>query len=195
MGDPRKIRKKYLLPPHPWQAQKIEEESKLLKEYGLKNKKEIRKTEAELRRYRGIARNLIGQTSDESEQRKKILLDKLVRMGLLKKGSSLDDVLALELKDILERRIQTIVYKKGYANSLKNARQLILHRHITLQGEKHTAPGTLIQVNQENAISCIKPKKLKPRKEEPILETKEKIEKQVPESIPKAKVKEKIEVE
>ena len=41
MGDPRKTRKKYDTPQHPWQKERMDQESVFLKEYGLKNKKEI----------------------------------------------------------------------------------------------------------------------------------------------------------
>ncbi|MDP7610203.1 MAG: 30S ribosomal protein S4, partial [Candidatus Woesearchaeota archaeon] len=41
MGDPKKQRKKYSKPSHPWQTERIEVEKVLMKEYGLKNKKEI----------------------------------------------------------------------------------------------------------------------------------------------------------
>ncbi len=39
MGQPRKSRKKYNTPPHPWNAERIKNENKLMTKYGLKNKK------------------------------------------------------------------------------------------------------------------------------------------------------------
>ena len=41
MGDPRKLRKKYYPPSHPWQKIRIDEEKILMKDYGFKNKKEF----------------------------------------------------------------------------------------------------------------------------------------------------------
>ena len=41
MGQPRKSRKKYNTPPHPWNAERIKNENKLMTKYGLKNKKEM----------------------------------------------------------------------------------------------------------------------------------------------------------
>ncbi|PIN72350.1 30S ribosomal protein S4, partial [Candidatus Woesearchaeota archaeon CG10_big_fil_rev_8_21_14_0_10_47_5] len=41
MGDPRKIKKKYSTPIHPWQRARIEEEGVIIKDHGLKNKKEV----------------------------------------------------------------------------------------------------------------------------------------------------------
>jgi len=43
MGDPRKLRKKYNTPMHPWQGQRIKEENEILKQYGLKNKRKYGK--------------------------------------------------------------------------------------------------------------------------------------------------------
>ena len=60
MGHPRKARKKYDTPPHPWNADRIKEENKLLQKYGLKNKKEIWKAETTVKRYRRDARHLLG---------------------------------------------------------------------------------------------------------------------------------------
>ena len=41
MGDPKKIRKKYSTPSHPWQKARIDEEKVVKRDFGLKNKKEI----------------------------------------------------------------------------------------------------------------------------------------------------------
>ena len=41
MGNPKRHRKKYSTPAHPWQRARIEEERELSKEYGFKNKKEM----------------------------------------------------------------------------------------------------------------------------------------------------------
>ena len=49
MGDPKKQRKKYETPLHPWQGERILAEKKIMEEYGLKNKKEIWKMNSMLR--------------------------------------------------------------------------------------------------------------------------------------------------
>ncbi len=41
MGDPKKPKKKYQTPMHPWNKERIGLEKELLKKYGLKNKEEI----------------------------------------------------------------------------------------------------------------------------------------------------------
>ena len=53
MGDPKKQRKKYTTPRHPWQRDRLDEERQLLKDYGLKNKKELWKFESLLRKFKG----------------------------------------------------------------------------------------------------------------------------------------------
>lgn len=155
MGDPRRIRKKYQKPRHPWRADRIEAEKKILREYGLKNKKEIWRVETILRNYRRQARNLLALRGEETEKKEKELLQSLIRLGLLKKNATLDDVLALKTRDLLDRRLQTVVYKKGLANTIKHARQLIVHGHVTVKGGKVTAPSYMVRVDEEDSIRVI----------------------------------------
>jgi small subunit ribosomal protein S4 len=153
MGDPRRIRKKYQTPSHPWQADRIQEEKKLLAEYGLKNKREIWKALAILRGIRGQARELLGKRGEQARRQEELLMGRLRRLNLLKKDASLDDVLALTVRDILDRRLQTLVYKKGLASTIKQARQFIVHGHITVAGRKVTAPSYLVRADEEDAIA------------------------------------------
>ncbi|WP_456473955.1 30S ribosomal protein S4 [Candidatus Pyrohabitans sp.] len=155
MGDPRRIRKKYHTPSHPWQADRIQEEKKLLAEYGLKNKREIWKALAILRGIRGQARELLGKRGEQAKRQEELLIARLHRLNLLKEGSSLDDVLGLTVKDILERRLQTLVYKKGLAFTMKQARQFIVHGHISVAGRKVTSPSYLVRATEEDAISYV----------------------------------------
>lgn len=155
MGDPRRIRKKYQKPRHPWRADRIEAEKKILREYGLKNKKEIWRVETILRNYRRQARNLLALRGEEIGKKEKELLQSLMRLGLLKENATLDDVLALKTRDLLDRRLQTIVYKKGLANTIKHARQLIVHGHVTVKGGKVTAPSYMVKADEEDSIQVI----------------------------------------
>lgn len=155
MGDPRRIRKKYQKPRHPWQADRIDAEKKILREYGLKNKKEIWRVETILRNYRRQARNLLALRGEEIERKETELLQSLRRLGLLKEDATLDDVLALKTRDILDRRLQTIVYKKGLANTIKHARQLIVHGHVAVKGGKVTAPSYMVKADEEDSIQVI----------------------------------------
>ncbi len=67
MGQPRKSRKKYNTPPHPWNAERIKNENKLMTKYGLKNKKEIWKADTLVRRYSREARYLLGFDMDQMQ--------------------------------------------------------------------------------------------------------------------------------
>ncbi|MEM5872477.1 MAG: 30S ribosomal protein S4 [Candidatus Aenigmatarchaeota archaeon] len=149
----KRQKKKYEKPLRIWDRERIEAEKKLLKEYGLRRKKEIWRMESILRKYRRIARNLAAKRDKEKE---KILLDKLNKLGLLKPDASLDDVLALTVENLLERRLQTLVYRKGLANTIKQARQLIVHGHIALDGRRVRWPSMLIPLADENKIGFYK---------------------------------------
>ncbi len=153
MGDPRKQRKKYRTPGHPWQKLRIEEERVILRDYGLKNKTEIWRMHSQLKNYSQQAKHLNALSSQESEKEKMQLLKKLQKIGLLKLNSRLDDVLILTLKDMLERRLQTIVYRKRLAKSIKEARQLIAHKHVAINGKKITSPSYMVKVDEEANIS------------------------------------------
>ncbi len=47
---------------------------------------------------------------------------------------------------LLERRMDNMVYRLGFANSRSEARQLVLHGHFTVNGEKMNIPSYLVQV-------------------------------------------------
>jgi len=128
----RRQRKKYDRPLKPWNKERIEREKKILKEYGLRRKSELWKTESMLRGFRRTARRL---EAKKDEQREKELIGKLTKIGVLSNGAKIDDVLALEVRNLLDRRLQTIIFKKGMANTIKQARQFIVHGHITVNNK------------------------------------------------------------
>lgn len=146
----------YETPNHPYQDERIAEESGLLGKYGLKNKEELWRAESELRQYRREARNALGEAGgDESqaEAQRSEFVARLQRLGILDEQESLADVLSLEVTDILERRLQSVVYRKGLANSVNQARQLISHGHITVDGARVQRPSYKMSVNEENAVA------------------------------------------
>lgn len=158
MGKPKFSRKKYETPSHPWQADRIDVERKITKKYGLKNKKEIWKGETALRKYRGQARGLLAKIGSGDPQIKKEsdqLLNHLTRLNILPLNSTLDDVLALENEAVLARRLQTLTYLKGLASTPKQARQLISHGHIEIDGRKITVPGYMVRKDEENEIGYV----------------------------------------
>jgi small subunit ribosomal protein S4 len=155
MGDPRKLRKKYTTPNHPWQKARIEEEKALLKEYGLSNKREIWKMSTIAKNYRDQIKSLVAAHSEQAKKEKSQLFDKLRSYGLLSAEGTMDDVLGLTVKNILDRRMQTLVFKRGLAKSPKQARQFIIHGHIRISDKKITKPSYLVNTAEENQIGFI----------------------------------------
>jgi len=153
MGDPKKQRKKYEAPRFAWQTDILQSELKLLGQYGLRNKRELRRHETTLSRFREIARSLLGMPSEERKTLERQLLDRLHRLGILPETAVLDDVLDLTIEDILERRLQTIVFNKGLAKSIHQARQLITHGHIAIEGQRVPSPSYLVLRNEEVGIT------------------------------------------
>jgi small subunit ribosomal protein S4 len=152
----KRFRKKYKKPRRPWDKALLEEERKIMIEFGLRRKKELWRAREELRKYRRMARDLNARRDKEKE---KVLIQKLYRLGLLPSPSAtLDDVLSLTVKDLLNRRLQTIVYKKGLANTIKQARQFIVHGHVRINGRRIVYPSYLVSRDEEDKITCdIKP--------------------------------------
>ena len=148
-----KLRKKYSRPKHPWQVDRIKEEAQLKQEFGYKNKKEMWKVQSTLRNFRAQARRLIPLTDKQAQLEKKQLLEKLVSLGLIKEGAQIEDVLGLSVKDLFERRIQTIMLRRKMANTIKQARQFITHGHVTIGNKKITSPSYLVKLSEENQIS------------------------------------------
>lgn len=154
MGDPKFSRKKYETPTHPWEAGRIEREREVILKYGLKNKKEVWKAETFLRRVRGQARRLFAREGEEqAEKEKDELLKRLAKLGVLPVEAKIDDVLALTLEDVLGRRLQTVVYLHGLANTPKHARQLIIHGHIAINGRKFRVPSYIVRKGEEDMIT------------------------------------------
>lgn len=144
MGDPRRLRNKYFRPKKLWDQERITEEKGLKQMYGLKNMRELWMATSELKKYRRVARQLLSLSDEDRKDCAQKLLTKLVRLSILKDTSSLDDVLSLEVKDVLERRLQTIVQRQGLAKSIAQSRQLITHGFISVNGKKVTKPSVLV---------------------------------------------------
>jgi len=152
MGDPKRQRKKFDTPRFPWQTDTLEAELKILGQYGLRNKREIWRHKTLLSKYRGIGRSLLSMSVEERSKQEKQLLDRLHRLGILPEGSELDHVLDLSLEDILERRLQTLVFQRGLAQSIQQSRQLIAHGHISIDGRKVSSPSYLVLKDEEEKL-------------------------------------------
>jgi small subunit ribosomal protein S4 len=154
----RNLRKKFRRPKKPWNIELIEERKALMSEYGLRRAKEIYVARELLRGYRERAKRLIAAAN---EAEKKALIGKLAKYGMLKADAGLDDVLALDVKNVLERRLQTVVFKKGMATSPRHARQLIVHGRVSVSGRRTVFPSYLVMSDEEAQIGWFRgePKK------------------------------------
>ena len=163
MGDPKKQKKKFSTPNHPWQKERIEAEKEILKQYGLRRKYEIWKMDSMLKDFLNRAKTLIAQRNPQSDLEKKQLLQRLNSLGLLKKDSKVEDVLNLTLKDVMERRLQTLLIRKQLARTMKQAREFITHEHVAIGERKVTAPSYLVTISEERNIRMVKAISLAPQ--------------------------------
>lgn len=146
----------YSKPRKPFEKERIKEENILKKEYGLKNKREIWKTIAKVNYFRKRAMAL----AKEDPKIQQEYFKKLRSIGL--KINSIADVLDLKVKNLLERRLPTLVARKGLAYSVKHARQMVVHKKILIDGRVINSPSYIVPVSLENKIS-LKEKKKKPK--------------------------------
>ncbi|MGY8701521.1 MAG: 30S ribosomal protein S4 [Candidatus Poseidoniales archaeon] len=155
MGHPKFSRPKYDSPAHPWKAARIEEEHAIRTNHGLKTMKEIWKAKSVLRRYRGQAMKLIGRvdmTAEHWQGEEQDMLLSMYNKGFIVNDATLDDVLSLAVEDVLNRRLQAQVYYKGLAMSMKQARQLVVHGHISIGDQKVTIPSYPVSRSEEEEI-------------------------------------------
>jgi len=160
-----KRKKQFSRPKKPWQLSRIKEENQLAKEYGLRNKKELWRAAELLKNWRELAKQTVSLAGEKQEQESKILLAKLQKYGIVAAEADIDDVLALNIKNILEKRLQTLVYKNSMALTPKQARQFITHNKVTVNGEKISSPAYLVKSSDKIAfIQGFKPNLISPAK-------------------------------
>lgn len=158
MGGLRKPKKKYLAgkPKKIWNKQLLLEELQLMGEYGLRNKRELWLARARLKWITRRARSLLSMTAEERAPLEMPFKEKLYKAGFIEDPNvPLDRILSLDVRAILERRLQTIVYRMGLAKSIYHARQLIVHGHIAIEGRRVTSPGFLVPRELEGKISLV----------------------------------------
>lgn len=162
--------KSYVKPLKSFEAGRIKDENELKKKYALKNKREIWKTQARIDYYRGRAKALANHPAKEQ----KVLFNKLNGLGL--KVEAIADILDLKVEDLLKRRLPTIVAQKKLADTVKQARQMVTHKRIKVDGKVVSAPSYLVPVSEENKIEIkkkVRKPKPAPQEEVPATEGKE----------------------
>lgn len=144
MGEPKKKRKVYDSVKSPWNFELLGAELTLIGEYGLKNKRELRTYRAILRKIRTAVRGTFSLSESDKNMKNVEIIGRLSKLGLIPDNSSIDSILKIGLKEILERRLQTIVFRKGIAQSPYQARQLITHGHILVNNNVIKKPGFFV---------------------------------------------------
>ena len=174
MGDIKRKQKLFSRPKKLYDRARMDEENVLVKRYGLKNKREIWKAKTAVSKLRRRAKGLIGKDIEEQQG----FFDKLSKEGFIIQDIS--DVLALTEENLFERRLQTILFKKGMANTVKQARQLIVHKNVLVDGNVVNIPSFVVTRELENKIT-LKERKVVSKKDvvdssEAVEDTNEKVE-------------------
>jgi small subunit ribosomal protein S4 len=143
---PKRKEKKFSRPRKIFDIALIKEENNLINKYGLKNRREVWRANFAVTKIRNIAKTLI--TADAKEQNEFVQRQKEKGFAV----ESIADVLGLSKEDYLKRRLQSIVLKKGYAQTPKAARQLVTHKHITIAGNIINSPSHLTTIKEEEAV-------------------------------------------
>ena len=151
----QKKHKTYSRPKRPFDKSRIDEEAGIVKEFGLKNKKELWKADAKIKTMREKAKKLISAKPEEQNA----LFERLNKIGM--NVNSISDVLSLTKKDFLARRLQTIVLKNKLATTTKSARQMITHKKIYVNDSIIDVPSYVVPINLENKIKIKKMIKIK----------------------------------
>jgi small subunit ribosomal protein S4 len=154
MGDPKKSRKRWQGPRHPWKKENLTKELSLVGKFGLRNKRELWSSNAILKSYRKQAGSILALDEEERAVKEKDLINKLSNLGLLDEGAVLDSVLGLSVEDILERRLQTVLLKLNKARTPYQARQMIVHGHVRIGNRRISSPSYIVSRSDESNINC-----------------------------------------
>ena len=81
------------------------------------------------------------------------LIKRLKKYGILENNTeTLEQILSLKIQDFLERRLQTLVFKKGLAKSIHHSRVLIRQRHISINNDLVDIPSFLVRIESQDKL-------------------------------------------
>ena len=70
----------------------------------------------------------------------------------VKKAEKSKESTGVALIQMLECRLDNVVYRLGFANSIRQARQMVVHGHILVNGKKVDIPSFAVQVGDEVSL-------------------------------------------
>lgn len=152
MGDPKKPHKKYSTPESPFDQERLNEELRLIGTYGLNNKRELWRHRTMQRNFLRVAREMLSIDPEKRIEKEKEIKNKLYSLGLIQRDIAVEEILSLRIEDLLERRLQTFVYRNRLASSPFQARQLIVHGHIAVGDRKVYSPSYIVSREDEKTI-------------------------------------------
>ncbi|MBE6550674.1 MAG: 30S ribosomal protein S4 [Ruminococcaceae bacterium] len=71
-----------------------------------------------------------------------------------KKADAKEGLTGENLLVLIERRLDNVVYRAGFAQSRRDARQLVLHRHFTVNGKIANIPSLLVKPGDVIALKA-----------------------------------------
>lgn len=105
-----------------------------------KSKRQPRRTNRKVSEY--------GSQLKEKQKAKFIygVLEKQFRL-YYNKAKKMQGITGENLLVLLERRLDNVVFRLGIANTRRQARQMVTHGHITVNGKRLDIPSAFVQVN------------------------------------------------
>lgn len=153
MGDPKRPKNVFRKPRRPWSGDQLMQELQIVGTYGLRNKRELWKAQTELSRIRNQARALLALPHEVRHGKETELLRSLNRLGLVSDGATLDDVLNLKIEDLLERRLQSVIMRKGFVKTPYQARQAVVHGHVVISNRIVNIPSYIVRRDEDQGVA------------------------------------------
>ena len=104
----------------------------------------------------GAARKKVGEYGKQLREKQKARRYYGVLEGQFKHyyemAEKMEGITGANLLSLLERRLDNVVFRMGMAASRKEARQLVLHSHFTLNGKKVSTPSILVKPGDVIAV-------------------------------------------